>query len=71
MSAEAELASTNAAQQAETFITEETFDDNEKRGDVEKQDAEKDESAEIELIKASEGWVFPKVKVCYYLVAGC
>lgn len=61
MSAEAELAQVDPG---DNFQAEETFDDESggkgSGGDVE---APKDESAEIELIKESEGWVFPKIKL--------
>ena len=67
MSAEAELSN---VERGETFRGD-TFEDNtenptsnEEAVAVEKADGEgKDQSAEIELIKQSEGWVFPKVKV--------
>lgn len=58
MSAEAEL-----AQVGDTVPADETFDDSAGKASGDDVEAPKDESAEIELIKESEGWVFPKVKV--------
>mmetsp|Transcript_29747 Transcript_29747/g.50631 ORF Transcript_29747/g.50631 Transcript_29747/m.50631 type:complete len:615 (+) Transcript_29747:33-1877(+) len=59
MATEAELPP--VADRGETFEAQETFEDNPpKSDDIE---SPKDESAEIELIKESEGWVFPKIKL--------